>query len=75
MENLIKSFNKLSRENPLYGSYICLAKIVTGKNLSMSAIGKTFNKVMLEKDFDYNDRDSLINHLHSLSKNPTVVAK
>jgi len=68
MKSLQRRFNNISKQNPCWSSWICLAEAVEDQNFSERTISKYFNALVEKDDYDKRDKKGLIKNLLSLSQ-------
>ena len=67
MRSIKASFMRISKDNPDWGNYVCLAKAVSGRNFTQRFITDNFRK-LIKKDDYFGSKNYLIKHLVELSQ-------
>ena len=75
MRSLKRRFNKISKLNPKWSTYICFEEAVKKQNFSRRIIYYWFNKLVEQDDYDPTQKKKIIEQLISLSTNSKNIAE
>jgi hypothetical protein len=66
MRSIERRFNKISKRNNTWSSFICFAEAIKGRNFSKQMIHRWFNKLVDKSDYDKKDKRVELNQLENL---------
>jgi hypothetical protein len=73
MKSLERRFNKITKENPYWSSYICFAEAISGQKFSRQTIHRWFNKLVEKDDYDKKDKRALLKQLIELTQKSKTI--
>jgi hypothetical protein len=68
MRSLQRRFNKITKDNPYWSSYICFCRAIDGQDFTKQTISRWFNELVEKDDYDKKDKKALIRYLLSLTE-------
>jgi hypothetical protein len=67
MKSIERRFEKISKGNPLWSSYICFAEAVKEQKFSKTTLHRWFQKLVDKTDYARSDKRGILEHLDNLS--------
>lgn len=67
MRSLEKRFNKITKRNPGWSSYVCFAEAIKGRGFSRQTIHRWFQKLVDKDDYAKNEKRGILAFLESLA--------
>lgn len=63
MKTILEKFERITKDNPYYSSYVCFCRTIDGKFLMPKELKKWFNKLVEKDDYCRSEKEAITEYL------------
>lgn len=68
MRSIERRFNKISKQNPCWSSFVCFGEAIKKQNFSKQAIHRWFQKLVEKDDYAKETKKAILRHFEEYAK-------